>query len=156
MEVSIVVDSPIEKDGKQISFVPERGSALAAGYDVKAREIKIEDGLAKVKLGIRLHCSGHAVYIIPRSSLSTTGWIMANSIGLVDEDYRGELQIRFRPLVKASSPQLEKLSLPKFPYEVGDRVGQIVLVKTIPMDFQVVETLEETQRGEGGFGHTGR
>ena len=157
VDVKIVADAP--------EFIPKQGSKHAAGYDVVAREIvmkKSSTGLISVKLGIRLHCPGHHVLLIPRSSLSKSGWMLANSVGLIDEDYTGELEMRFSPIrwqpnkLFTTSASLRKMSLPRFPYKPGDRVGQIILQKTLPIQFTQVDSLEETERGEGGFGHTGK
>jgi len=81
----------------------------------------------------------------PRSSVWKTGLVLANCEGTVDENYRGELCAIFYHV------------LPELPiYEVGDRIGQIKLGATEPMDFEVVDELSDTDRGDGGFGSTGK
>lgn len=81
----------------------------------------------------------------PRSSVWQTGMVLANSIGTIDEDYTGEVSAIFYHL------------FPDMPiYKVGDRIGQIKIGTTLPMHFVEVEELDNTQRGDGGFGSTGK
>ena len=80
----------------------------------------------------------------PRSSVWKTGLSLCNCVGTVDEPYRGEVMLVFYHV------------MPNMPiYEVGDRIGQIKLGFTVPMDFEEREELGETERGAGGFGSTG-
>ena len=81
----------------------------------------------------------------PRSSIWKTGLVLSNCEGTIDEDYRGEVCAYFYEVIKG-----------KEKYKVGDRIGQIKLGFTLPMEFEEVDELSETQRGEGGFGSTGK
>lgn len=83
--------------------------------------------------------------IVPRSGITKTGWVMQNSPGQVDSDYRGEWQIRFKSIDGS-----------EFPFKVGDRVGQIYFEPVHYVTFKNVESITETVRGSGGFGHTGK
>lgn len=82
----------------------------------------------------------------PRSSVWKTGMVLSNCEGTIDELYRGEVMAVFYHL------------LPDMPrYKVGDRIGQIKLGFTLPMEFEVVSELDmNTERGTGGFGSTGK
>ena len=80
----------------------------------------------------------------PRSSVWKTGMMLSNAEGTIDELYRGEVSAVFYHVMP---------NMPK--YEVGDRIGQIKLGFTLPMEFEEVEELSETERGEGGYGSTG-
>ena len=81
----------------------------------------------------------------PRSSIWKTGMILSNCEGTIDELYRGEVSAVFYHV------------MPNMPrYKVGDRVCQIKLGFTLPMEFIEVKELNETARGEGGYGSTGR
>ena len=83
--------------------------------------------------------------------------MLANGIGVVDSDYRGEWEFRFVPVTYIRNIALQKVpDQEDFPYKAGDRVGQIFLEKVIEMDFIEVEELTSTTRGEGGFGSTGK
>lgn len=81
----------------------------------------------------------------PRSSVWKTGLVLSNCEGTIDELYRGEVCAVFYHVVK----DLE-------PYKVGDRIGQIKIGLTEPISFDIVEELSETERGDGGYGSTGK
>ena len=81
----------------------------------------------------------------PRSSIWKTGMILSNCEGTIDELYRGEICAVFYHI------------MPNMPrYKVGDKIIQIKLGLTRPMEFEEVEELSETERGQGGFGSTGK
>jgi dUTP pyrophosphatase len=81
----------------------------------------------------------------PRSSVWRTGMVLSNCIGTIDEDYRGEVCAVFYHVMT---------DLPK--YEVGDRIGQIKIGYTSPIEFVEIKELTDTERGAGGFGSTGK
>jgi dUTP pyrophosphatase len=141
--------------------VPKKTSELAGGMDVVATEIvQKEDDLVICKLGFSIQPPANCkLTLVPRSSLTKTKWIIQNSPCLLDPDYTGEYQIRFRALpdgiVKLGMNKVE-LTYPDFPYEVGDRVAQLYLEEIIPAEFEIVNELDETPRGDGGFGSTGK
>ena len=81
----------------------------------------------------------------PRSSIYKTGMSLCNCEGTVDRDYTGEVCAFFYHV---------KPELPK--YEVGDRVAQMKIGFTLPIEFVEVDELDETERGDGGFGSTGK
>jgi len=88
---------------------------------------------------------GYEAQIRGRSGLAIKNGIsLANGIGTIDSDYRGEIKVIL-------------VNLGKEPFVInrGDRIAQMVMIKYEKMDFQVVNALEETERGHGGFGHTG-
>lgn len=81
----------------------------------------------------------------PRSSVWKTGMVLSNCTGTIDELYRGEVSAVFYHV------------LPNMPrYKVGDRIGQIKLGMAFPMEFELVDELDESERGDGGYGSTGR
>jgi dUTP pyrophosphatase len=81
----------------------------------------------------------------PRSSIWKTGMVLSNCEGTIDEDYRGEVSAVFYHLI----PDMPR-------YKVGDRVCQIKLGFTLPMEFNEVDKLDDTVRGDGGYGSTGK
>ena len=81
----------------------------------------------------------------PRSSIYKTGMVLSNAVGTIDELYRGEVSAVFYHV------------FPNMPrYRVGDRIGQIKLGFTLPIEFEEVDELGQTARGDGGYGSTGR
>lgn len=81
----------------------------------------------------------------PRSSIWKTGMVLSNAVGTIDELYRGEVSAVFYHVFPG---------MPR--YRVGDRIGQIKLGITLPLEFEEVDELGRTLRGDGGYGSTGR
>ena len=91
---------------------------------------------------------GYVGLLVLRSSISKLGWMLSNSVGIIDSDFRGEIMFSFTRLYNS-----ERIWTP---YSEGSRIGQIVLVKHYSDDIEEVQELNETVRGEGGFGSTGK
>lgn len=135
--------------------IPVKATLGAGAMDVTATEIIQEDGYVCCKVGFATEIPvGYRVICAARSSITKTGWILANGIGIVDSDYRGEWEFRFSPLPDKVFYG-NSLGNKPFPYKVGDRVGQIFLEKVTDMEFVVVDELEQSGR-TGGFGSTGK
>ena len=118
-----------------------------AGLDLYVLEdLHFEPGETKaIKLGISCEPeNGIAYYLFPRSSISKTPLRMANSIGLIDGGYRGEI-MAVCDNIKSESYTAKK----------GQRLFQLVATDSSPIQFELVEELEMTTRGAGGFGSTG-
>ena len=129
---------------------PTRGSVAAAGYDLYAA---ISDSVAipahsTVKIGTGLAFAlpdNTFAAIFARSGLATKqGLRPANCVGVCDSDYRGEYIVAVH-----NDTDEEKV------IEPNERIAQMILMPYIPMMFEEVESLDETERGEGGFGSTG-
>jgi dUTP pyrophosphatase len=131
--------------------LPVKMTEHAAGFDLHAavpEAMVLEPGAIRlIPCGFAMALpEGYEAQIRPRSGLASRHGITAvNSPGTIDADYRGEVHV---PLIN--------LGREAFTVQRGMRVAQM-LVAPVPMvELAVVETLDETQRGEGGFGHTGR
>ncbi len=130
---------------------PTYGSACAAGADLyvcSSEEITISPGqTAVLPTGISVAIpEGHAGLVFARSSLGTKrGLAPANKVGVIDSDYRGEIKVSL--LNHSPSPQTV------LPYE---RVAQMVIVPVVQEPYEEAAALDETERGAGGFGSTGR
>jgi len=129
---------------------PTRGSSAAAGYDLYAA---IEEAItipphSTIKIGTGLAFAlpdSTFAAIFARSGLATKqGLRPANCVGVCDSDYRGEYIVALH-----NDTNHEQIINPK------DRIAQMILMPYIPMLFKQVESLDETERGEGGFGSTG-
>ena len=119
-----------------------------AGLDLYVlQKINIAPGeTLPIKLGVACEpVDGRAYFLMPRSSISKTPLRLANSIGLIDGGYRGEL-IAMCDNVKAEPYAVEE----------GQRLFQIVACDCSPITYELVEELSETTRGIGGFGSTGK
>jgi len=130
--------------------LPVRGSLDAACLDVFAHSVKIERP-NKMIIGLGFSTEipvGYKGIIVPRSSISKTDWILANSIGVIDADYRGEWMMVFKCLGEMIYQPL--------PYGIGDRCGQLYFEPIQGFYMEEVDELSDTERGEGGFGSTGK
>ncbi|MBQ8146103.1 MAG: dUTP diphosphatase [Clostridia bacterium] len=132
------------------AVVPTYGSAYAAGADLYAcieKDEIIEPNETKlIKTGLAIELPvGYAAFIYARSGLaSKRGLAPANKVGVVDCDYRGEIMVALHN----HSSEAQAVS-PK------ERIAQMVIAPYITAEFDVVDTLSETARGNGGFGSTG-
>jgi len=118
-----------------------------AGLDLYVLEnVLFEPGETKaIQLGISCEPEdGKAYYLFPRSSISKTPLRMANSIGLIDGGYRGEIMA-----------MCDNIKSETYTAEKGQRLFQLVATDSSPIHFELVEELEMTTRGTGGFGSTG-
>ncbi|MCQ2770382.1 MAG: dUTP diphosphatase [Clostridia bacterium] len=135
----------------ETAIIPTYGSENAAGADLYAcleSEISIEPGATYlVHTGLSMEIPvGFAGFIYARSSLGTKrGLAPANKVGVIDADYRGEIMVSL--FNQSKEPQT---ILP------GERIAQIVIAPVNQVIFEESETLEDTKRGAGGFGSTGR
>lgn len=133
------------------AILPSSGSAFAAGYDLYAcleREVEIPPHTT-VKIGTGLSFAlpeGTFGAIFARSGLAAKeGLRPANCVGVCDSDYRGEYII---PLHNdGDEPRVVRH---------GERVAQLILLPFLPMEFEEVDALPQTERGAGGFGSTGK
>ena len=88
---------------------------------------------------------GYVGLLFPRSSIGNYCLDLRNCVGVLDSGYRGEVKFKYR-----------KIDMPGDEYQVGDRVGQIIIIPYPQIEFKEVHELEDSVRGTGGFGHTGR
>lgn len=128
--------------------LPVKGSLDAACFDVYAHSAERDyEGLLTYKLGFSTEIpEGWMAVVVPRSNLSKQKWMMANSLGIIDSDYRGEWMVKLRAIGHTYGPS---------PYKVGERVAQVYFQKVVDVQFEEVDELSDTERGSGGFGSTG-
>lgn len=135
--------------------MPTRADSGAAGYDVYADEIIVRDheisGYEYVTVEIGLGFAseipeGKAALLMPRSGLGTKqDFRLKNTIGLIDPGFIGEWMIK-----ATCKPELA------YSMEQGDRIAQFILIDAYTPELEQVEELTETERGDGGFGSTGK
>ncbi len=128
--------------------LPSHQTEHASGVDLSAaEEITLAAGERRlVPTGIKVAIPvGYEGQIRPRSGMALkSGVIIPNSPGTIDADYRGEIKVI-----------LWNLSNADYPIKKGDRIAQMVLVPVVQINWHPVESLDDTARGVGGFGHTG-
>ena len=144
-----------------LAQIPSYAKSGDAGMDMIATSI-ISDTPTQITygLGIALEIpKGFVGLVFPRSSIRKTGLQLSNSVGVIDSGYRGELQATFNKLFGGESMYDEmkvKEIQPNDFYKVGDRVAQIMIIPHPEVEFNEVDELSDTERGEGGFGSTGK
>lgn len=139
------------KKTNEKAIIPSRATEASAGLDIYAclnEPVTLESGEIKMiptGLTAMVDCDDVAMLIYPRSGLATKyGISLANCVGVVDSDYRGEW---FIPLINHG----KKL----FVVEHGMRIAQLIPTKVLFPEIEVSETLTETERDKGGFGSSG-
>lgn len=143
MKVKIVNNSPFEE--------PSYSTPLSAGMDLRANltEPLTLKPLQRVLVptGLRIELpAGYEAQVRPRSGLAVKhGISIVNTPGTIDADYRGEIKV-----------VLVNLSSEEFRIEPGERIAQMVVARHEKVEWEPVDCLEESGRGEGGFGSTGR
>lgn len=137
------------KKTNEKAIIPIYAKSGDAAMDLIATEVNIVDehnyAYIEYNTGLNIEIpEGYVGLIFPRSSISNTGLIQANSVGVIDSGYRGDIKIRFKYIKGAKK------------YNVGDKVAQLMISPYPYIEFKEVEELSETDRGEGGFGSTGK
>lgn len=132
---------------------PSYGTSASAGLDLRAcldQDTVLAPGEARLVptgLALYLRQPGLAALILPRSGLGHRhGVVLGNGVGLIDADYQGPIQI-----------SCWNRSTTPYTLTVGERVAQLVIIPVMQAQFALVDAFEEhSQRGAGGFGHTGQ
>jgi dUTP pyrophosphatase len=149
MTLPISVDITVEPHGEGLE-IPKYETEFSAGMDLRAaihEPIILLPGQRElVATGIRIALPAHTeAQIRPRSGLAIRhGISMVNSPGTIDADYRGEIKVI-----------LINLGQEPFTIERGERIAQMVFAPTVQAQWNPVKSLNKTERGDGGFGHTG-
>jgi dUTP pyrophosphatase len=132
--------------------LPAYATAGSAGLDLRAcldTPLTLEPGRAElIPTGIAIHLEdpGLAAVVLPRSGLGHKhGVVLGNLVGLIDSDYQGQLMVSCWN--RAREP---------FTIRPGDRIAQLVVVPVVQVALEVVDSFEDSARGGGGFGHSGR
>ncbi len=132
--------------------LPTYATSGSAGLDLRAcldEEVQIKPGetiLVKTGMAIYIEDSNFAGLILPRSGLGHKhGIVLGNLVGLIDSDYQGELMV-----------SVWNRSQTVFTLEPGERLAQYVLVPVVQAQFEQVNEFTVSERGTGGFGHTGQ
>jgi dUTP pyrophosphatase len=133
-------------------YLPQYSTSGSAGLDLRActdEKMTINPGdtvLIPTGLAINIADPGYAAVILPRSGLGhKNGIVLGNLVGLIDSDYQGQL------FVSIWNRGKETFELNPF-----DRIAQLVVIPVVQVDLNIVDDFEETGRGAGGFGSTGK
>jgi dUTP pyrophosphatase len=130
------------------SIIPKYAIKGDAGLDLVATS-KFYDDFDNVCYGTGLAIEipeGYVGLLFPRSSISKTDLTLRNSVGVIDSNFRGEIVLKFNNILMSSCE----------PYNVKERIGQLIIMPYPKVEFEEVEELSTTERGEGGYGSTGK
>jgi len=130
------------------AVIPTYAKSGDAGMDLVATKI-ISNTTFDVTYGTDIALEipeGFVGLVFPRSSIRKYELILSNSVGVIDSGYRGEIQATFK----------KENGLDSLAYKVGDRICQITIIPHPTIEFEEVNELNNTERGEGGFGSTGK
>ena len=155
----------------ETAVIPSYAKPGDAGMDLVATS-RIFDKYGNVEYGTGLAIEipeGYVGLIFARSSIFKQDLSLANAVGVIDSGYRGEIKFKFKPTLSymdfgTTSDSFDFVGIPgdiqkdckdTSIYTVGDRIGQIIILPYPKISFKEVDELSATDRGEGGFGHTG-
>ena len=129
--------------------IPKKSHSIDAGLDLKARTYAtvFPQCTEFIPTGVCVEIPvGMVGLLFPRSSISKTPLRMANSVGVIDSGFTGEIQV---PLYNTSEVEIRDI-------EQYDKIAQLVIVPLADVSLEIVDELEESERGANGFGSTGR
>jgi len=139
-----------ERIGKEFP-IPDYATSGSAGIDLRAcldEALLLKPGETElIPTGMAIHIGDEslAAVILPRSGLGHKhGIVLGNLVGLIDSDYQGQLFV-----------SCWNRGQDEFQIEPGERIAQLVFVPVVQAKFQIVDNFDESDRGHGGFGHTG-
>lgn len=139
------------------AVIPAFAKPGDAGLDLTAVEFDTDDnGNAVYKTGLAFEIpQGYVGLLFPRSSNASKDLLLSNSVGVIDSGYRGEVMVKFKFIKPYGANRTLDADFPII-YKTGERVAQLILMK-LP-NITIVETtvLSETERGDGGYGSTGK
>jgi dUTP pyrophosphatase len=152
LNTDVTIESIVKVPIKKISpdaVIPTYSKDGDAGMDLTAVSKEITDDYISYKTGLSFEIpKGYVGLLFPRSSNSKKDLLLTNSVGVIDSGYRGDVELRFKTIPNG---KLENIST----YNVGDRVGQIMILPYPKIQFVETDKLSESERGDGGFGSSG-
>ena len=137
------------------AIIPSYSKPGDAGLDLTATSALVCNDYIEYGTNLAIEIpEGYVGLIFPRSSIYKTSTTLSNSVGVIDSGYRGEIKFKF--YAQTTRDYNGNLYSIDDCYEVGDRIGQLIIIPYPQIEFEEVEELSETVRGEGGFGSSGK
>lgn len=132
------------------AVIPKYSKPGDAGLDLTAVSVSFEKNYVSYKTGLAVEIpEGFVGLLFPRSSNSKMDLILTNSVGVIDSGYRGEIELRYKLVGNGVTPSIVGT------YNIGDRVGQLIIIPYPNIEFEEVTELSTTERNTGGYGSTG-
>lgn len=152
------------------AVVPTKAHPSDAGFDLVATSRSFdENGNFVYGTGLAFEIpEGHVGLVFPRSSISKGDFSLANAVGVIDPHYRGEVTLKFKTTLRIASlwsmiklmfhrgAKLNVFNSASKQYEIGDRIGQLIVIPFPDVEFEEAAELSSTDRGEGGYGSSGK
>lgn len=136
------------------AIIPGYAKPGDAGMDFVAISKKVENTFVEYGTGLAIEIpEGYVCLLFPRGSVSKYNLSLANCVGVLDSGYRGEIIFRFKQILDMSHVEINADFLE---YEIGDKIGQMIILPYPQIELQLVDELSETERGEGGWGSSGK
>lgn len=133
----------------ETAVAPFQGSKFAAGFDLTVDDLEFSDDQIKYNSNIAVEIpEGYVGLLFPRSSVYKHHILLTNSVGVIDSDYRGP--------IKAVFQREEAIRYKISGYRVGERFAQLIVVQNPSVKYIESDTLSETERGDKGYGSTGK
>ena len=129
------------------AVMPRKAHASDAGFDLTCTRYEVTNGeLFTYHTDIAVEIpEGHVGFLFPRSSIYKQDLLLTNSVGVIDSGYRGEVMFKFKPICHDVKKH----------YQVGDRIGQLIIIPYPKVEFVEADELSDSERGEGGYGSSG-
>lgn len=147
----------------ELAVVPKYARSGDAGLDLIATSVTYEkekDLYMEYGTGLSMEIpKGYVGLIFPRSSISNIDLTLSNATGVIDSGYRGEIKCRFKCSAEFATYQEQyagKNMRPAIYYQIGDKIGQMIIIPYPKVEFEEVEELSQTERGASGYGSTGK
>lgn len=158
------------------AVIPTKAHPTDVGFDLTATKVNVTENYVEYETGIALQLPpGYFAIITPRSSNSKKDLLLANSIGIIDNSYIGELKFRYKRILMpvmqkimiappTGDPVQDEMNTQEVPsltyrdnyiYKVGERIGQLIILPYPEINLIETQELYETDRGDGGFGSSG-
>ncbi|WP_187260763.1 dUTP diphosphatase [Pontibacter beigongshangensis] len=130
------------------AVIPTYSKPGDAGLDLTAVDYSETDRYQEYHTGLSFEIpEGYVGLLFPRSSITKHDMLLKNSVGVIDSSFRGEVTLRFQRVSSGMNPLRKD-------YEVGDRIGQLIILPYPKIEFEEVQELSASERGTGGFGST--
>lgn len=139
------------------AVIPQYAHVTDAGLDLVATS-KLCDEYDNVVYGTGITVEipeGYVGLLFPRSSNCKKNVWLTNAVGVIDSGYRGEITFKYRPTYQAKINEGMRNGIVN-EYEIGDRIGQLIIMPYPQIEFEEADELSETERGVGGYGSTGK
>jgi dUTP pyrophosphatase len=128
------------------AVIPQYAKEGDAGLDLTATSVNQTDKYIEYGTGLALQIpEGFVGLLFPRSSVTNKDLMLKNAVGVIDSGYRGEIKFRFQ--ITKENPEI---------YNIGERIGQIIIMPYPKIKFNEVCELAPSERGEGGYGSSGK